>query len=300
MTRQLLRLKRTLIALSACTVLFGLSACSDDGDPGGTGNSSAEQDAGSEDTDSQDTNPTDSSSPDTDGDTDSDHCGGAAPYADCSQTGCADGLTCIFAEDVCVPNHCTCEDGQWLCTRDCTVGGHVCVEDPDYCADENLPSSDCRDYGCDDDETCAPADGCQSSNCSCDPVDQTMACTGDCGERYECVADTGETCDEPNPAGCEQTGCDDGEVCAPSDDCIPSHCECNGSDWMCTRDCGGGVCITKSDTCDEPNPAGCTQEGCPSGETCQTDPNECAPSQCNCSDGQWVCTRDCGGGGTCQ
>lgn len=51
--------------------------------------------------------------------------------------------------------------------------------------------------------------------------------------------------------------------------------------------------------CSTPNPAGCTQEGCPEGYLCLPNFEECAPSECQCIDGNWGCTRDCGGGGTC-
>jgi hypothetical protein len=49
--------------------------------------------------------------------------------------------------------------------------------------------------------------------------------------------------------------------------------------------------------CSEPNPAGCPQTSCPS-EThrCELATSPCRPSQCSCTDGQWECTADCGGG----
>ncbi len=46
----------------------------------------------------------------------------------------------------------------------------------------------------------------------------------------------------PNPAGCRQQGCPDGQICGIGDTCIPSFCECDPDlgQWVCTEDCGGG------------------------------------------------------------
>ena len=57
-----------------------------------------------------------------------------------------------------------------------------------------------------------------------------------------------EECEEPNPAGCSQTGCPEGYECGyDPNDCTASSCYCNaayGYDfWGCTEDCGGGTCI---------------------------------------------------------
>ena len=52
--------------------------------------------------------------------------------------------------------------------------------------------------------------------------------------------------------------------------------------------------------CQGPNPAGCTATGCDAGEECVVDTDTCEPSTCGCSDGYWMCTADCGGGGVCE
>ena len=52
-------------------------------------------------------------------------------------------------------------------------------------------------------------------------------------------------CLESNPAGCQNTGCDDGFECIIDvNDCIPSSCWCEEftGNWICTEDCGGGAC----------------------------------------------------------
>jgi hypothetical protein len=52
-----------------------------------------------------------------------------------------------------------------------------------------------------------------------------------------------------------------------------------------------------SGACTTPNPAGCPQVPCAGDETCWMRQGDCRPGSCTCSDdGQWACTRDCGGG----
>ncbi len=57
-------------------------------------------------------------------------------------------------------------------------------------------------------------------------------------------------------------------------------------------------------TCEGPDPSapGCvTDTDCAAGEVCRLDPNACAPSACDCSEGDgWLCTADCGPVDTCQ
>ena len=111
-------------------------------------------------------------------------------------------------------------------------------------------------------------------------------------------------CDGPNPQGCVSTGCPDEQVCVVlDDDCIPSGCFCDEEigDWACDDDCGGGRCVEPV-TCRPPNPAGCTQEGCPGDLICVRDEDVCAPTSCECDplSGAWSCEDDCDGGGSCE
>lgn len=53
---------------------------------------------------------------------------------------------------------------------------------------------------------------------------------------------TGPSCPGPNPAGCRETGCGPGMVCDTRAACRPSSCGCANGQWVCTSDCGGGVC----------------------------------------------------------
>ena len=88
----------------------------------------------------------------------------------------------------------------------------------------------------------------QNSNCSggvCDCMDLPYAqCLGGvCTSAY---------CEGSNPAGCYQTGCDDGYICINNPNtCTPSACFCNDEQfygyWYCTEDCGGGSCAMLGD-----------------------------------------------------
>ena len=55
-------------------------------------------------------------------------------------------------------------------------------------------------------------------------------------------------CIDENPAGCFETGCDEGYECIDGpNDCTPSSCFCDESagfygSWFCTEDCSGGIC----------------------------------------------------------
>ena len=53
-------------------------------------------------------------------------------------------------------------------------------------------------------------------------------------------------CDEPNPAGCVQTGCPEGFQCIDDweNNCVSFDCDCTPSgQWVCDDDCNGGTCI---------------------------------------------------------
>ena len=110
----------------------------------------------------------------------------------------------------------------------------------------------------------------------------------------------GSACSTPNPAGCNDQGCPQGQVCV-QEGCNPSSCGCDPAtdSWVCTADCGGGTCVPDgSSACAGPNPAGCKTTGCAEGEVCADE--GCTSSSCDCDPmtGNWLCTDDCGGG-TC-
>ena len=78
---------------------------------------------------------------------------------------------------------------------------------------------------------------CMSGVCDCSAEPYAQCINGTCTSAY-CMSD--------NPAGCFQTGCDEGYECVVvPDECVPSWCGCDGfyGDWFCTEDCGGGSCL---------------------------------------------------------
>jgi hypothetical protein len=140
--------------------------------------------------------------------------------------------------------------------------------------------------------------------CGADGITYLNRCEARCAgttEAHQGRCELQPACPDPNPAGCAQTGCPSGQVCfRDGSECIPSACSCDGAtgQWICTDDCGGGRCIDTQPACPDPNPAGCAQTGCPSGQVCYRDGSQCIPSACSCdpATGGWICTDDCGGG----
>jgi hypothetical protein len=126
-------------------------------------------------------------------------------------------LTCDYDNDcIAVWGHC-----------DVGLGGcHYSVNEDNYPGDEidglvdMWIEGDCMTWVCD---------------CSAEPYAQCI--DGSCTSAY---------CMSNNPAGCFQTGCDDGFECiVDPNECVPSTCFCDGfyGEWYCTEDCGGGTCV---------------------------------------------------------
>ena len=149
------------------------------------------------------------------------------------------------------------------------------------------------------------ASGCEICKCKppvCDPVGCNLFCEGgyatgpDGCEICECAP---VVCDGPNPAGCVVNGCPTDAMCDTTQGCTSSSCSCDAASgsWVCTNDCGGGICVPSGGACDGPDPSGCSSKGCPMGQICDTGLG-CLPSGCACdvSTGTWGCTADCGGG----
>ncbi len=81
---------------------------------------------------------------------------------------------------------------------------------------------------------------CMQWVCDCSAMPYAQCIDGSCTSAY-CMSD--------NPAGCFQTGCDEGYECiVDPNECVPSWCGCDGfyGDWFCTEDCGGGSCVESS------------------------------------------------------
>jgi len=138
-------------------------------------------------------------------------------------------------------------------------------------------------------------------------------CTLDCGMPNVCQPDSPGACTEPDPSDVETCGsdvdCAIGEICAPSDDCVPSSCTCDtdSGSWICTEDCGmPNVCQPDSPTtCSGPDPSDvdtCASDAdCADGDVCAPS-SDCVPSTCSCDEatGTWTCTADCGMPDVCQ
>jgi len=85
---------------------------------------------------------------------------------------------------------------------------------------------------------------CMTWVCDCAAEPYAQCIDGTCTSAY---------CMEENPAGCFQTGCDEGYECvALPNDCVASYCWCDGfyGNWYCTEDCGGGTCVPISNSGD--------------------------------------------------
>lgn len=109
--------------------------------------------------------------------------------------------------------------------------------------------------------------------------------------------DAGAACDGPNPQGCQNDDECSGEQVCDQSACAASSCSCQDGQWLCTEDCGGGLCVElENNACEGNNPVGCLDDAdCGAGFVC--DPSVCAPSSCFCGPGDvWACTRDCRGG----
>ena len=94
---------------------------------------------------------------------------------------------------------------------------------------------------------------CMSGVCDCMFLPQAV-CNGNICDTAYCI--------EESPAGCFQTGCEEGYECVVlPDDCVASSCFCDDSlnlygSWICTEDCGGGTCVPIIDSGDFNNDSG--------------------------------------------
>jgi hypothetical protein len=148
-------------------------------------------------------------------------------------------------------------------------------------------------------------DGCELCACNPPPSCEPVACNLYCEHGFakgpdgcELCACNPAACEGPSPAGCVETGCPIDLVCDTGQGCAPSSCECDQASglWLCTEDCGGGVCVSVAE-CPGEDPSGCASKGCDDGYVCDTSLG-CLSSGCACdaATASWVCLPDCGGG----
>lgn len=130
----------------------------------------------------------------------------------------------------------------------------------------------------------------------------TVAAAVGCGPNVN-IDDTTPDCDT---LGCTNE-CPFGFV-EDANGCMTCECapEPLCEDILCNQDCPNGnvldergcpTCECLPSACDEPSPAGCVVNACPPDQVCDTSVG-CTPSSCACSNGEWACVDDCGGG-TC-
>jgi hypothetical protein len=123
---------------------------------------------------------------------------------------------------------------------DCDVGLGGCH----YSVNNNL-----FDYEYSDDLVDMWVNGdCMQWVCDCMPLPNSICTAGECELTY---------CDGPNPAGCFDSGCQDGYECIDfgnsgyADFCVASSCFCDEdfiyqTYWTCTEDCNGGTCVPEA------------------------------------------------------
>ena len=149
---------------------------------------------------------------------------GGGPDLPCAADGdCAEGSWCV--EGACVlcgaDRQIECEPGSTPVMRNGCVTGECTLE------------NQCRaDADCPDGQRCQAGPMCFDFCLAGDPA---------CCEGNLCVP--AEICPGPNPQGCREDADCPGSVCYPVDRCVPSHCECGEAGWVCTEDCGAGLCL---------------------------------------------------------
>lgn len=146
----------------------------------------------------------------------------------------------------------------------------------------------CMESGCPDGLVCTVGEACVPSRCLCEGGG--WVCTEDCGGG-SCVETAEPTCEGPNPQGCAETGCPDGESCMPTGRCIASACACDDGEWACSEDCEGGACVPDVECGPLPELDRC-DDGCEPGSECVAD-RDCAAGDCDCVGGGWRCPEAC-------
>ena len=169
--------------------------------------------------------------------------------------------------------------------------------------DSPNPAGCTADSECADGQLCTvDPDQCLPSSCFCDEASGVWACTEDCGGGV-CV-DAGGSCETDDECAYGAEWCEDGECVECDNSAIVCDLACpDGYGFVSRNGCTPCECVPLPGPCDGPNPAGCSSVGCPAGEICQpTGDAVCLPSSCFCDEASasWICTDDCGGGGTCE
>ncbi len=183
---------------------------------------------------------------------------------------CSTDRDCAFGAEWCIGGSCVaCDNSGVACDILCRAGWstysrHGCW--PCDCAPVNA---------CGEDGDCGPGQRCYAGAFCWDwcPPGDPSCCHGNL-----CSA---AGCTPPPPAGCMTRGCPQGQTCEPTG-CSSSACSCSagagGAGWICTRDCGGGTCVSP---CSDGRPS-CNGTCCGAAEDCCTGatPPFCYASGC--------------------
>lgn len=217
----------------------------------------------------------------------------------CDNPEAKDGITCDDG-DLCTQTD-TCQSGVCtgsnpvVCTPldQCHVAG-TCDPGTGVCSDPDAPNG----TGCNDGDLCTQTDTCQAGVCTgsnpvvCTPLSQ-------CHVAGTCNPGTG-VCS--NPTAADGTGCDDGDLCTQTDECVSGACD-GLNPVVCTPldQCHvAGTCDPGTGLCDDPNAPNGT--GCDDGQAC-TEMDACLDGACegDVIDGCIVCkdANDCDDGNDC-
>lgn len=210
--------------------------------------------------------------------------------------GCVSDMTdcaCLVDEDCDDGNACNgrehCDPGSKLCQAGSTV---VCPESGDPCLQNTCvpetgacePEAAPNGTACDDASACTARDSCQAGECvGSSPV----VCTAlsQCHQAGSCDPITGAC---SNPEKGDDTGCNDGNACTPSDSCQDGACVGSGSVVCSPSDqChDAGVCNPQTGACSNPaktDGVRCDDgNACTLGDSCQD--GSCAPASTKACD----------------
>lgn len=158
-----------------------------------------------------------------------------AAYRSCVPT-CASDSDCPSGREWCESGACVpCDNSGLLCDIACSPGGWAT-----YVRNGCNPCECGPPAGCRSDADC-PGERCYAGDfCWCPGGTRSP----DCCLGNMCSA---PGCPEPPRTGCVTRGCAPGQECVVggSGTCTPSSCFCGATgSWGCTRDCGGGACVT--------------------------------------------------------
>jgi hypothetical protein len=144
----------------------------------------------------------------------------------------------------------------------------------------------------------------KKSNCTAVTIAAllSLSLVAACGTVEEDAADSGTDTEAPDSGTDGQTDTD-----LPTDTDLQTDAELPDADQDAqiqtdveqpdaTAD-GGADPDVLPDSCTEPSPRGCADDGCADGQACVlSDADGCAPSSCSCDteNDVWVCTEDCG------